>query len=222
MTSPVEDPHWTTLDNLGVLINFFLFWKYHIPSPHISVPSILLKPLPRKSDFESRVCGWQCCLWNFSFFSLQEKILWPSIWITWRLLRWCSSWLIPAAQYGQALWPFESQIPGSNPGRSTTQQKYSIDRPTHYLQISSISMAYTSIFNLFDNLPRRFLSYYFELDLQWMSRSRCMQEWTFDYSLYIDSCSNSFDVLFKKYFDEESWGTWFHKYKSLRSPWSVP
>ena len=65
-----------------------------------------------------------------------------------------------------------------------------------------ISKVFTSIFNLFDNLPSRFLSYYFELDLQWMSRSRYLQEWTFDYSLYIDSCSNSFDVLFKKYFDE--------------------
>jgi len=47
---------------------------------------------------------------------------------------------------------------------------------THYLQISSISKAFTSIFNLFDNLPRRFLSYYFKPDLQCMSRSRCMQE----------------------------------------------
>ena len=73
---------------------------------------------------------------------------------------------------------------------------------THHFQISTVSKAFTSIFNLFDDLPRRFLPYYFELDLQWMSRSRCMQEWTFDYSLYIDSCSNSFDVLFKKYFDE--------------------
>jgi hypothetical protein len=47
---------------------------------------------------------------------------------------------------------------------------------THYLQISSISKAFTSIFNLFDNFPRRFLSYYFKPDLQWMSRIRCMQK----------------------------------------------
>src|SRR6185503_10850444 len=33
------------------------------------------------------------------------------------VLRWCSSRV--AAQSGQALWPFKSQIPGSNPGRST-------------------------------------------------------------------------------------------------------
>ena len=42
MTSPVEDPYQTKFDDLGVLINFFVFWNYHIPSPHISVPSILL------------------------------------------------------------------------------------------------------------------------------------------------------------------------------------
>ena len=41
------------------------------------------------------------------------------------VLRWCSGFLDTnlkeeqeAAQSGQALWPFESQIPGSNPGRS--------------------------------------------------------------------------------------------------------
>jgi hypothetical protein len=29
---------------------------------------------------------------------------------------------VASAQSGQALWPFESQIPGSNPGRSTCLQ----------------------------------------------------------------------------------------------------
>ena len=32
--------------------------------------------------------------------------------------------IILAAQSGQALWPFESQIPGSNPGRSNWNKKY--------------------------------------------------------------------------------------------------
>jgi hypothetical protein len=41
MASPVEDPHQTTFDDLGVLINFFVFWNYHFPSPHISVPSLV-------------------------------------------------------------------------------------------------------------------------------------------------------------------------------------
>jgi hypothetical protein len=44
---------------------------------------------------------------------------------------------------------------------------------THYLQIFSV-------FNLFDNFPRRFHSYYFIPDVKWMSRSRCMQERTPD------------------------------------------
>ena len=162
MASPVQDPPLDYVWRFECFNQLFWFFQCSI---------ILLKPIPRKPGFESHVCTWQYCLWNFSFFSLQEKILWPSIWITWRLLRWCSSWFIPTAQYGQALWPFESQIPGSNPGRSTTQQKYNIDWPTHYLQISSI-------FNLFNNLPRRFLSYYFKHDVQWMSRSCCMQKWT--------------------------------------------
>lgn len=34
---------------------------------------------------------------------------------------------IPIAQSGQALWPFESQIPGSNPGRSTTNNPLDIN-----------------------------------------------------------------------------------------------
>ena len=38
------------------------------------------------------------------------------------VLRWCSSRV--AAQSGQALWPFKSQIPGSNPGRSTFSQDF--------------------------------------------------------------------------------------------------
>jgi hypothetical protein len=54
MDSPLEAPHKTTFDDLGVLINFFVFCNYQLPTRHISVPSILLKPIPRKSDFESR------------------------------------------------------------------------------------------------------------------------------------------------------------------------
>lgn len=50
-------------DDLGVLINFFVFWNYHIPSPHISVPSILLKPRSASVDDNS-----DCEISHFSRF----------------------------------------------------------------------------------------------------------------------------------------------------------
>ena len=61
-----------------------------------------------------------------------------------------------------------------------------------------ISKALTSIFNLFDNLPRRFLSYYLKPTSNgWAEAVICRNELSIRVS--INSCSNSFDVLFKNF-----------------------
>ena len=188
MASPVKNLHQNTIDDLGVLVNFFVFFNYHIPSLHIC--SIDISPhqylvnqiLSHASADDNAGC-------EISHFSRFRKRFYDQVF---ELLDGCSG--------GVVVDSFQLHNTVKHCGLSSRRSRVQI--PAGALHNSSMILIDTlflniPLFNIFVLLPKGFFSHYFKPGFQLMSRSRCMQQCALDQSLYINSCSNSFHVFFK-------------------------